>query len=72
MDSKVSTLIIDRGKYKVLKLTLPFLSQVIAVITVAHKDVAAVRKERICIVIGLNGKKKSITKKLWGIYVPLE
>ena len=46
VDSKVSTLIVYWVLYKVVKLTLPFLSQVIAVRTVAHKDVTEISKDK--------------------------
>ena len=58
VDSKVSTLIVYWVLYKVVKLTLPFLSQVIAVRTVAHKDVTEISKDKHWTAIGFNGENK--------------
>lgn len=66
VDSKVTTLIINQSQYKVLKPTLPFYSQVLAVRTVVHETVATVRKENIWTAIGLYGKRRNHQDKALG------
>ena len=51
-------LIIDRDNFKVVKLTHPFLSQLIAARKVLHKDVTGASKDKNWKAIGLNGNQK--------------